>query len=249
MITIQPTASTDLLEFTVTGKVTDEDYTAVLMPAIDAAIEAHDHIRMLARFDAGFQGYSFAAMLDDASMGLKHWSGFDRCAIVTDTTWLRLAAQAFAPVMPCPVRVFPLGQEEEARRWLRESLGAIHQIDLGDGVVQIRLIGKLDAAAYAGEAGDLDAFIRANDHFRLLIDLREFDGWQGLSALGQHFKLARAHIPLVERAAILGNKPWQRLAERVGAQIIGKPVRFFDADSFDAAVAFLKSADSAGTAA
>ena len=68
MITIQPTPSTDLLEFTVTGKVTDEDYTAVLMPAIDAAIEAHEHIRVLVRFDAGFQGYSFAAMLDDAAL-------------------------------------------------------------------------------------------------------------------------------------------------------------------------------------
>jgi hypothetical protein len=239
MIEVTSSPADRLLELNVTGTVSDDDYKRVLMPALETAIEAHDRVRLLARFDANFKGYTLGAMFDDARMGLKHWKGFDRAAIVTDTGWITRSVKAFSVIMPCPVATFPLGQEDDARRWLVESLGSIHQTDLGNGALHIRLKGQLDSEVYAAETEELNAFIRANGRFRLLLDLREFDGWQGLGALGEHFRLVRDHHGLIDRAAIVGDKTWQALAQRIGRQFIKAPVHYFPADDFEGAKAWL----------
>jgi hypothetical protein len=45
-----------------------------------------------------------------------------------------------------------------------------------------------------------------------VLDLREFDGWAGLSALGDHLSLVREHYRVPERIAIVGDKAWQKMA-------------------------------------
>ncbi len=197
-------------------------------------------MRLLVVMESGFGDFTLGALWDDARMGLKHWRGFDRVAVVTGSTGVKRTIKAFSVAIPCPVMVFPPDQTEEARRWLSESLGAIHQTDLGDGVLHLALLGKVDAAVYEAEAEDLNAFIRANDRFRLLLDLREFDGWQGLGAVGEHLRMVRDRVALLDKAAIVGDAGWQKMAVGVGRRILGKEAEYFDGDRFDAAVAWLK---------
>lgn len=234
-------AESDQLEISMTAPVTDADYTKVLAPAIDAAIERADRVRVLILLEAGMSDFTFGAMLDDARLGLKHWSGFDRIAVVTDQKGLGRTIRAFSLLYPCPVMVFPKAEVDDARRWLRESLGAIHQTDLGDGVLHLALHGKIDASVYAEEVQDLDAFIRRSERFRLLLDIRDFDGWQGLGAVLEHLKLVRGHVPLVDRVAIVGDGGWKKLAAEMGRRLIGAEARSFDAEEFDAAQAWLKT--------
>ncbi|MGV6850230.1 MAG: STAS/SEC14 domain-containing protein [Marinibacterium sp.] len=241
MIEQIPTTRDDLLEFRIAPPVTDSDYKDVLMPALDAAIEASDKIRLLLHMEAGPGDYTLKAMLDDSRVGLKHWRGFDRIAMVTDNSAMTHMVKAMSVFFPSPVMVFAKGQEEDAKRWLTESLGSIHQIDLGDGVLQVQLLGKLDPATYAEENEDLNAFIRAHDRFRLLLDLREFDGWQGLGGVTEHLKLVRDHAPLLDRVAVLGDAGWQKMAAELGRRILGKDARYFDGDDLEAAIAWLKS--------
>ncbi|MBY6122216.1 STAS/SEC14 domain-containing protein [Mameliella alba] len=240
MIEVQTTGHPGLYEVQVSGVVSDTDYAQTLVPALEAAIEEHERIRVLVIFGPDFRDFTLGALFDDARMGLRHWRGFDRLAVVTDKPWIRRAVTGLSVLMPCPVRVFPLEQAEDARRWMSESLGAIHQIDLGDGVLHIQLRGQLDSAIYAAESGDLDAFIRANDRFRLLIDARDFDGWQGLGALFEHLKVVRDHYRLIDRAAIVGNAAWQRLGERALRTFSGADTRFFTADEFETAKVWIK---------
>lgn len=239
MIEVHSKPEDAILEFTVSGTVTEADYRETLIPAVEAAIAARDHVRLLARIGPNFESFTLGAMADDARLGLKHWNGFDRAAVATDISWIRNATKAFAVFMPCPVATFALGEENDARRWLFESLGTIHQTDLGNGALHVQLIGQLDAEVYARETEDLDAFIRANDRFRLLLDLRQFDGWQGLGALGEHFRLVRDHHSLIDRAAFVGDKAWHRMAQRVGRRIINAPVHYFPAEEFEGAKAWL----------
>lgn len=239
MIDVKSAPDDRIFEFTAAGTVTEADYRDVLIPALEKAIEAREHVRLLARIEPDFEGYTLGAMADDARIGLKHWNGFDRAAIVTDLGWIRTAAQALSVFIPCPVMVFPLGEEADARRWLVDSLGTIHQSDLGKGVMHIQLIGQLDAEVYAAATERLDAFIRANDGFRLLLDLRQFDGWQGLGALAAHFRLARDHHALFDRAAIVGDKTWHAMAQRIGRQFIKAPVHYFPAEDIEGAKAWL----------
>ncbi|MFZ7093011.1 STAS/SEC14 domain-containing protein [Primorskyibacter sp. 2E233] len=235
MIKVTAASHPGVYEVEVSGRVTEDDYENVLIPALETVIENHDHIRLLVKLDKGFESFSLGAVMDDAKMGLKHWNGFDRIALVAEKGWITGMVRAFSILMPCPVQIFPLSHEEEARRWLVESLGAIHQTDLGGGVLLVQLHGKLDPEVYESETEDMNAFVRANDRFRLLLDLRDFDGWQGLAAINRHLSLVRDHIGVLDKAAIIGDAAWQKLAERILSKAADAETEYFTADQFEAA--------------
>ncbi len=246
MIERKSTSRGDILEFRITGTVTDEDYRTVLLPALDEAIAEHDRIRLLAHFDAGFEGYTAGAIREDARLGLRHWRGFDRVAAVAEEGWITRAIRAFGILMPCPVMVFPLAEHEDARRWLTESLGTIHQTDLGNGALLVQLLGKLDAAAYAREDAAMNAFIREHGRIRLLLDLREFDGWQGLDALAQHLSLVRDHRSFVRKLAIVGTNAFEKMARRLAPLFINAEVEYFGEDGFEGAKHWIKAGPDTG---
>lgn len=215
------------LEFTISGYVTGADYETVLAPAIEKALEQHDRIRILAQVGPDFEGYSFDAAWDDARLAMRHWRGFDRMAVVTDEGWLRVATKALAFTMPCPVKVFPLAELEDARRWLAEDLGTIHVRKLGGNALAVQLIGQADGAAYDRASEEIDAFIGEHERIRLLVDLREFDGWQGMGALADHLGIVRDHRHAPEKVAILGEATWQHLAQRVFGRFLNAETRYF----------------------
>jgi len=239
MIDVEHTGEHGIVEIRMTAPVTDRDYTEALVPAIDAAIAQGDRVRLLAVVEAGFSDFTLGAMLQDARTGLKHWRGFDRVALVTDNSAIKTAAAAFSVFLPCPVARFTMAELEDARRWLRESLGTIQQEEIGDGILHVSLRGKLDGAAYENDLEDINRFMAQHDKVRLLIDLRDFDGWQGLGALRDHFELVRGHAPRVERAAIVGDAGWQEMAVGIGKRAFGLEARHFATGEFDAAKAWL----------
>ncbi|MFW2544133.1 STAS/SEC14 domain-containing protein [Primorskyibacter sp. 2E107] len=240
MITVKSLPTAGHYEVHVSGKVTDDDYEHVLIPALDRAIEEHQRIRAIVIL-ADDTTFSLAAVLDDAEFGMRHWNGFDRLALVAKPGWIPRMARGMAILFPCPVGVFTPAETDDARRWLSQSLGAVHQTDLGDGVLHVQLLGKLDPAVMAAEEQDMNAFVRKNERFRLLLDLREFDGWQGLAALRAHFAIARNHYDLIDRAAIVGDKSWQKLGQSVLGAVSGAKTKYFDADDFNGAKAWIKA--------
>lgn len=232
MIEVSKPNSTGMIEARFSGHIVRADYEDVLIPAIEAATADHERLRALVVFDDSFTGYDVSAAWADAKLGLSHWSGFDRVALATDVGWIKATARTFGVMAPCPVGVFALAEAEDARRWLRESLGAVHMNKLDNGALQVQLLGQLDPAEIENAEGDLNARIREMDDFRLLLDLREFDGWQGLSALTAHFSLVREHAPLAQKVAVVGHKTWHRLAQRVMGRFLNAETRFFEADDY-----------------
>lgn len=228
---------TGTLGFRFSGQVTGHDYDAVLTPAIDAAIESHDRIKFLGQFGPNFEGYSLGAAWDDTRLGLRHWTGFERVAVVTDVGWIRTCVQAVGVLMPCPIQLFRIDELDEAKRWLSESLGTIH-LDRDGDVITVRLLGKLEPTAYDGIDDELSNLMSNSSHVRLVLDLRKFDGWSGLAALGDHFSLIREHRRTPERVAVVGDKAWQRLAEKVIAKFVNAETEFFDSTHHDSAVAW-----------
>lgn len=239
MIEQLPTSTSDHLELRFTGQIGQSDYDDVVIPAIESAFADNDRIRMLSIFDEEFGGFDMGAVWADTQMGVSHWSGFDRIAVVTDVGWMKMAMRAVAPMAPCPIQVFSLSELDEARRWLRESLGSVHLSELGGASLHVKLLGKLDPESIANAQEGLSAHIREQGGLRLLLDLREFDGWQGLSALGAHFGLVRQNAPQAARIAVLGDSAWQQMAQRVVARLLKAEVQYFDEDQFDAAKSWL----------
>jgi SpoIIAA-like len=226
------------LGFKITGDVTGYDYDSVLTPAIDKAIEKYDQIRLLAQVGPDFVSYSLDALWDDARLGLRHWNGFERVAVVTDVVWIQIGVKAMAFMMPCPVQLFAIGKLDDARRWLSESLGSIHIHSEGD-VITVRLLGKLDPSAYDGVNEEIDNVMSHAEHVRLVLDLREFDCWSGLSALGNHLSLVREHYRVPERIAIVGDKAWHKMAGKIMARFVNARTKFFDSGDYEGAVAWV----------
>lgn len=221
-----------------TGKVTGTDYETLLTPLMDRAIEQYDRIRLFAEVGPDFDGYSLEAAWDDTKLGLRHWRGFERIAVATDIAWVRNAVRAVGFMMPCPVRVFPLERKDDARRWLEDSLGSIHLESEGN-VIVAKLMGKLEPSTYDLANDEIAQMMGRLDHVRLLLDLREFDGWSGLAALGDHLSLIREYRHRPERIAVVGDTAWQRLAEKVMSRFVNAKARFFEGDDYEGAKAWV----------
>lgn len=239
MIEILPTQETDQLEFRLSGQIRQAEYESALVPAVEAALAQHDRIRVLVILDAGFTGLDMGAAWADTKMGLSHWRGFDRVAVVTESSWIRVGTRAMAAIFPCPVQVFSGTEVAAARVWLRAALGSIEVAGLGGNAVCVTLHGKLAPEYYDTLGPALEAQIKDHGAMRLLLDLRDFDGWQGLSALGAHLKLVRSHVSAVQRIAVVADSAWVHMAERVIGGLVKAETKFFSPDAFEAAKAWV----------
>jgi hypothetical protein len=216
------------LEFRIDGRVTEADYQDAIIPAIENGLRDSDRLRVLVIVGAGFEGYSAGAAWADTRLGVSHWRGFERIAVATDSTFVANASRILGAFMPNPVRVFPLADADDARRWLEESLGTIH-IHEGPGkLMRAELVGTLDRAAYDRAEDRIDGFIEAHPRIRLVVDLRQFDGWQGLGALGEHLSLVREHRHAPEKVAVIGHTGWQKMGQRVFGRLVRAETRFFE---------------------
>jgi len=100
------------------GKVSGEDYDRVLIPAIQAKLKRQKRIRVLHQLGPNFSGFTAEAMWDDAKVGIRHITAFEKIAVVSDVDWIVAAVKVFAFVIPCPVRIFKNEELPEAKAWV-----------------------------------------------------------------------------------------------------------------------------------
>ncbi|MCZ7589915.1 MAG: STAS/SEC14 domain-containing protein [Gaiella sp.] len=100
------------------GRVEADDYATVVEPAVRAALQGADKLRLVYVLGDGFQGYSAAASWEDAKLGIGHWDAWERIAIVTDRSWIRDGVKAFGWMFPGEVRVFPTSARQDALSWV-----------------------------------------------------------------------------------------------------------------------------------
>jgi hypothetical protein len=120
MIESIPGLPEGVLGFSAKGTVTAKDYETVIIPAVEAQFARKRTVRFLYHLGREFARFEAAAMWDDAKLGFKHLTGWERIAVVSDIAWIRVAIDAFALVMPGRVRVYHEGELAEAKRWLGE---------------------------------------------------------------------------------------------------------------------------------
>jgi SpoIIAA-like len=103
------------------GKITGTDYKTVLIPAIEKKLKEHKKIRMVYNLGSSFTGFDLSAMLDDAKMGMKHLSAWDRIALVSDHEMINTFAKFFGHMLSCELRIFKNADMEEAKKWISEN--------------------------------------------------------------------------------------------------------------------------------
>jgi hypothetical protein len=104
------------------GKLTKEDYTEVLEPALKEAF-TREEVRLLCEIEPGFEGLEAGALAEDLKTAFRLMIGeerhrWKRVAIVTDIDWIRRATEAFAWIVPGEIKVFLLAERDDARAWV-----------------------------------------------------------------------------------------------------------------------------------
>jgi hypothetical protein len=105
------------------GKLSKEDYTEVLEPALREGTDSGE-LRLLFVL-AEFDGIEAAAIPEDAKTGLRAWvhdhAAWKRFALVTDAEWVAKAMHMFAWLTPGEVLIRDLDGLEEAKAWVAEG--------------------------------------------------------------------------------------------------------------------------------
>ncbi len=102
------------------GKVTGDDYDNVLIPVIEDRLKKHEKIRVLYALGPDFSGFTAGAVWDDAKIGIKHLTAYEKVAVVSDVSWIVNAVKFFSFVIPCPVRIFGNDKLSEAKEWISQ---------------------------------------------------------------------------------------------------------------------------------
>jgi hypothetical protein len=100
------------------GEVEDDDYEDVLVPAIEACREAQGKVRLLYVLGPEFTGYEPDAVWEDAKLGMRTFTAYEKIAVVTDATWMRRAVAAFGWLMPGEARGFHVDEYDDAIAWV-----------------------------------------------------------------------------------------------------------------------------------
>lgn len=103
------------------GKITGTDYETVLIPAIEEKLKINNKLRMIDHLGSDFTGFDVGAMLDDAKLGMKHLSAWERIALVSDHEVINSFAIFFGYMMNCELRIFKNAKLEDAKKWISEN--------------------------------------------------------------------------------------------------------------------------------
>ena len=105
-----------VIGFEATGKLEAEDYSKVLLPAIERAAAAGD-VRVLIEI-RDFDGLSAGALWEDLKMGVEHLRAWKRIALVTDVEWMSHMASLFGWMTPGEMKHFSLAERSTALAWV-----------------------------------------------------------------------------------------------------------------------------------
>ena len=108
-----------LLGFKMSGKLHDADYQQ-FVPAVEAAIQAHGKVRLLAHFE-DFHGWDLHAMWDDTKFATKHCADIERIALVGDKKWEEWMAKICRPFTKARLQYFDAAEIATAWKWLAEA--------------------------------------------------------------------------------------------------------------------------------
>ena len=117
MITIINDAPENVAAFNATGDVTKEDFENLVIPYVKNKVEQFDELNYLLYLDTDLSNFTMGAWLQDALLGIKNLSKWNRCAIVTDKEGVQNFTDIFSVLMPGEFKSFPKENLYNALYW------------------------------------------------------------------------------------------------------------------------------------
>jgi hypothetical protein len=87
------------------------------MPHVKSVVEKYGELNYLLNLDTGLGNFSIGAWLQDALLGIKNITTWNRAAIVTEKEGVKIFTQLFSIVMPGEFKGFDKEELELAMNW------------------------------------------------------------------------------------------------------------------------------------
>lgn len=228
------------------GEVTAEDYQAVLVPAVEDVLSRHKRLRLLYLLGREMAGFSSAAAWEDTKTGMRHFTAFERIAVVSDTPWIRHMVQAMGFVIPGEVRIFAEHDLDDAQSWVcAPAEPGTLEVELLEAqrVLVLHPRHELQAADFERVAREIDPFIeRVGGLAGVVIIAQEFPGWDDFAAFAAHFRFVREHRRQVRRVALVTCSRFLAVLPRLAQLFVAAEVRRFTFEQHAEALAWAGSA-------
>jgi hypothetical protein len=222
------------------GKVTAKDYQSVLVPAVEDKVSRHQELRLLYVLGGDFEGYTGLAAWEDAKIGIRHFSDFDKIAVVTNLNWVVRTVKAFAFIVPGEVRVFANEEIDAAQAWVSEP-NASRELEFellkDSGVLVIEPDGELKSSDFERIAATVDPYIDTiGDLNGLVIVADEFPGWDDFTAFTTHVRFLRDHQARIHRVGVVTDSHFLSNAPKVAGPFLEAEVKHFGSEQRRAAI-------------
>lgn len=217
-----------------TGTVTREDYDTVVLPLLEAARREGRRVRLLARFGPEFAGISPRGAWEGARVGVHHLRRFERCAVLSDNSGVRLATEVKASLsflLSCSIKVFHDAERTAALQFLTapdDRAPMPHRIVPGAGVLVLEPQGPLREEDFEAAAAEADPWIEAHGSLNgIVIQAQAFPGWEDIGAMIGHLRFVRDHQQKVRRVALAVDSPLADVAQQLASHFLAAEVKHF----------------------
>lgn len=240
MIEVMTDLPDRVLGLKATGQVSAQDYKTVLVPAVEEKLRKQKKARLLYLLGDDFEGFTGGAAWEDAKVGMKHLTSFERVAVVTDADWIEGIIKAFGFALPGEVRVFDDDDLDEARLWICESPSPGHlrfELLEEQGVLIMEPNGELEAADFDRLRARLDPYLEdAGTLDGLMIVAEHFPGWDDFAALISHVRFVRDHHEKIGRVALVTSDRLVSAIPRLASRFVAAEIRAFPMHDRDEAL-------------
>lgn len=121
MLTIIKDLPGHVLGIRASGEVTEKDMKTVLRPALDELAERTGKLNYLLVLDTDVQDFTAAAWWQDMIAGLKHFTDWNRIAVVTDQKVVEVFTDLFELGVPGKSKGFKSDEMDDARDWVSQA--------------------------------------------------------------------------------------------------------------------------------
>lgn len=104
--------------FRAIGEVTKKDYEDVVIPKVEALVDKTNELNFLLELDTELGNFTAGAWFEDAMIGLKNLTKWNRAAIVTDSENIISFTNAFSYIAPGEYKGFKKSELDEALNWV-----------------------------------------------------------------------------------------------------------------------------------
>lgn len=120
-MTVQYSEDADekIVELTVSGRVTREDYDAVI-DRMQGFIDAHGTVKLIEVIES-LEGFDPAVIWPGIKFDFKNLRHISHVAVVSDIGWIGPLSKAAGALIATKLRTYDAGELEAAREWIRQA--------------------------------------------------------------------------------------------------------------------------------